>query len=289
MLLHKQEIIKIWLKALLAIVVWRFVIFYQKNYIDEPHLATETIKHEIANETYVVNFPETQDNTDFWEKEQLLNIQKKIITDWQRTPQEADTLKKDTAKLMREIETMIRTTKTLQDSLQSVTIQKAANTSRGYSSHESIVINYGEMKDHEFRQVLVHELWHIIDLSLIQGSSSKKNTQFTEFGEIVFAEDDPSLVFYSISRETEQRRKLKSKTQDFCSIYGMTNPFEDFAECLNLYLYHQEYFKSLKKTNISLEKKYNYIASLLWNNYIQAGKKKENLSKRYRDTTKLNN
>lgn len=60
-----------------------------------------------------------------------------------------------------------------------------------------------------------------------------------------FSLDDPSLEYYRYSRESETTRTATSEKSDFCSGYGMTNPFEDFAECHNLYLNNSQLFKKM--------------------------------------------
>jgi len=75
-------------------------------------------------------------------------------------------------------------------------------------------------------------------------------------------------LYYTLSRESEKRRKAKAKKEDFCTIYAMSNPFEDFAECINLYLNHNNYFNTIKKSSTILDKKYNFIAQIFNDNYI---------------------
>jgi hypothetical protein len=101
---------------------------------------------------------------------------------------------------------------------------------------------------------------HILDLGMLNGTQRTKNPDFTEFGNAVFADDDISLKYYAISRQSEIIRKALSSKKDFCSGYGMSDPFEDFAECFNLYLNHNSLFKQIAKSNKSLKQKYNYIA-----------------------------
>ena len=72
----------------------------------------------------------------------------------------------------------------------------------------------------------------------------------------------------------------------------MTNPFEDFAECFNLYINHQNFFKIIAKGNSLLTKKYNFIATLLQGASLEKNTKdlellKESKSRRPWDTTKL--
>jgi hypothetical protein len=48
----------------------------------------------------------------------------------------------------------------------------------------------------------------------------------------------------------------------------MSDPFEDFAECHNLYLNHHNVFQLLAKNNVSLKNKYNYFANLYGGEYF---------------------
>lgn len=48
----------------------------------------------------------------------------------------------------------------------------------------------------------------------------------------------------------------------------MSDPFEDFAECHNFYLNHQNVFIFLAKNNNSLKDKYNYFANLYGGKYL---------------------
>lgn len=145
----------------------------------------------------------------------------------------------------------------------------------------------------EFLQVFTHELGHIVDLGVLQGIKPQKNTYFTEFGKTVFAIDDPSFGYYSVSRYAEDIRHIGSRKADFCSGYAMTNPFEDFAECFNLYINHNTYFQELTKTNELLAKKYDYIDKILDGNYLFSNTTTQNIgemygtNRRWRDTTRL--
>lgn len=133
---------------------------------------------------------------------------------------------------------------------------------RWYATHETIVINTYNLDALEFYEVLVHELGHIIDLGLLKWNSRKLDPDYTEFQKKVFAIDDPSLKYYQISRENEWLKKRNIQTKDFCSRYGSSDPFEDFAECFNLYINHNSYFKALSNSNAILQEKYNFIANL---------------------------
>lgn len=179
--------------------------------------------------------------------------------------------------------------KKIEDTLQSIIIKKDNWWKRWYANHHNIVINVDQLSDEEFVEVLTHELGHIVDLWIIQWDSKKLHTLYTEFNKQQFSINDISLLFYSFSRDSEFERKKDSKKQDFCSTYAMTNPFEDFAECFNLYLNHNNYFNSIKKSSIVLEKKYNFLSQIFQNQYIKNSYQWTQLDiiYRYRDSTRM--
>lgn len=142
--------------------------------------------------------------------------------------------------------------------LSHITIKDTPEKKRWYSNHNSIVLNINNLSPHEFIEVLTHEIGHSIDLGAIIGQSASYNEQFTEFNKKIFRSDDLSLLYYAFSRDSESRRK-SDNNKDFCTNYGMTNPFEDFAECFNLYINHNNYFMIIKKDNTTLQKKYAFI------------------------------
>jgi hypothetical protein len=74
----------------------------------------------------------------------------------------------------------------------------------------------------------------------------------------------------------------------------MSDPFEDFAECFNLYTHHNSFFKQAAKGNTVLKKKYNFIAGIFSGKYISTNNGdlafiESNSTRRPRDTTKLSN
>jgi len=136
-------------------------------------------------------------------------------------------------------------------------------------------------------------LWHIVDLGVIQWVSRTTDRDFTEFGRVVFAADDLSLEYYDTSWKSESIRSALSSSDDFCSGYAMTNPFEDFAECFNLYINHNAYFRYISENNTIIAWKYNYIANIMNWAYlfgsaadIQKAKQKR-ITRRPRDTTRM--
>lgn len=177
-------------------------------------------------------------------------------------------------------------------SLHWIHIKNDPTTSRWYANHNHIVINYANMTLWEYKEVLTHEIGHIVDLWVIKWSWSLYNRLYTEFNKIRFLENDPSLLFYALSRQSETTKTLWSNKYEFCGLYALKNPFEDRAECFNLYINHNEYFQSLASKNPILQQKYNFIAQ--WfdmpssTRHTDIPYKRSNLY-RYRDTTKIAN
>lgn len=184
--------------------------------------------------------------------------------------------------------------KKIVDAIQKIDIKNDdQDQKRWYATRDTIILNITPTNwVKEFLNLSIHELWHVFDLWVIQWSSNTKSKLYTEFSRSVFAINDPSLSYYKISWESEKIRKSTSTKKDFCSWYGMTDPFEDFAECFNLFINSQSFFKVIAKKNKNLEKKYNFIASVIKWNYINKNAAsivliKDNSDRRPRDTTKL--
>ena len=192
--------------------------------------------------------------------------------------------------LLKKLDTNITRWKDPSESLLAMLINDSKWTRRWSANRTTITINLWWMKyDNEFFQVFSHEMWHIIDLWWLQWTSKKKSKVFTEFNKEVFAIDDPSLEYYKYSRSSEKVRKSWMTREDFCSWYGMSDPFEDFAECHNLYLNHHDYFRNLALNNSTLKGKYNFFSNLYGWKYINDSEVKyENRENSYRvwDTTK---
>lgn len=180
------------------------------------------------------------------------------------------------------------------DTLRKVTVDNSLWNRRGYATWYEVVLNLGSVSSRsEFLQLVAHEFGHIFDLWCIQWTSSRKHSAFTEFGRKVFSIDDESLEYYALSWKSERIRKSGSRSKDFCSGYGMSDPFEDFAECFNLYLYHNSLFRTFAGTNIVLKNKYNFIAGLLNGKYLKKNSADVELlnewsSWRPWDTTRIN-
>lgn len=175
----------------------------------------------------------------------------------------------------------------IKKAFQTLIINGEKGKRRGGATWKRITMNLASLGDpSEFWGVLTHEFGHIVDLGVLQGLSRTQNGNYTEFGKVKFAIDDPSLEYYRYSRENETIRSATAKKKDFCSGYGMTNPFEDFAECHNLFLNNKKLFKAMAGETPVMKNKYNYFANLFNNQVLQLGDQ-ELLYKEWRpwDTT----
>lgn len=179
----------------------------------------------------------------------------------------------------------------LKETLYYIKIRKDKNWRRWYAGHHSIIILVKEnMSYKQFFEVLTHELWHVIDLGVLKWDGWFKSKEYTEFWRVVFYKNDPSLDFYKLSWLWEKIKKPDAYVSDFVSWYWMTNTFEDFAECFNMYLNHNWVFRQMATESNVLRKKYNFLAKYFKWNYIHSDKNfpyKQNF--RPWDSTKFSN
>lgn len=179
--------------------------------------------------------------------------------------------------------------RSLWDALHKITIRGSrdgANDSecvkekRGCANHNMVVLNAFMIKSPwEFAYTLTHELGHVLDLGVLEWSRSSYDSDYTEFGQEVFRVDDPSLDYYALSWMSEKVRKKWAKRQNFCSLYAMTNMFEDFAECLLMYQDYHYAFKFLAKEDKVLRQKFLFFSRLFDGDYLfaNAGFAKESM------------
>lgn len=285
---YKNEIIKLFPKVAIASLARTIILFYNTVTIEKkstPEEVYETYKenHKSSNQKELVHEAPKSN----WETEIQAS---KIIMEGSRSQEEKDFLTQETLWIVKKIDNMLQFEQKISNTIENITIKKEASPTRWYSNHNSIVLHYGTISHKEFMQLLTHELWHIIDLWVLQWESSQYNKQFTEFDERIFKEDDISLWYYTFSRESEYKKKDYIKEDDFCTLYGWMNPFEDFAECMQLYLYHHNYFKKLSESNSIMEQKYNYFKILFGGKYIEnwvVNNDNKNINYRYWDSTKI--
>ena len=195
--------------------------------------------------------------------------------------------------ILRFIENNIQIGLPIKKQLNVIVVNDYSNTRRGYANWDTITLNLWSVSSYaEFMELISHEMWHIVDLWMVRWYSLQKDYEYTEFWQVVFSSDDPSLSYYAISWDSESIRKAWSTVADFCSSYAMSDPFEDFAECHNLYLNHNAIFKVWAQNNIALKQKYNFFANLYGGKYLfdtksDLGTYANMVSVRPWDTTKM--
>ena len=195
--------------------------------------------------------------------------------------------------ILRFIEDNIQVWLPLAKSLDTIVVNDVRNTRRWYANWNTVTLNLGSVLSYaEFMELVSHELWHIVDLWLVRWYSLQKDVDYTEFGNAVFPVDDPSISYYEISWDSENIRKETASVADFCSSYGMSDPFEDFAECHNLYLNHNAIFKVWAQNNEMMKKKYNFFANLygwkfLFSSTVDLWKYSAAVNSRPWDTTRM--
>ena len=112
-----------------------------------------------------------------------------------------------------------------------------------------------EMWEPEFLALFTHEFAHYLDLYFFSKSP---------FWDI--SED-----FYAISWEWVKTMKRGQSQTDFVSGYAMTNKYEDFAETLTYYMFHNADFQKKAETSKPLFWKYKFLTDRLFENDVFVG------------------
>ncbi|MEK9132386.1 MAG: hypothetical protein AAB606_01605, partial [Patescibacteria group bacterium] len=99
----------------------------------------------------------------------------------------------------------------------------------------------------------------------LTGTENGEFSGFYDF-DLPVTKDDKSSLFYKITWRSESVMRSNSSELDFVSLYGMTNPFEDFAETYTYYRLHGAEFRKLAKKNYKLWRKYKFMKK-----YVFAG------------------
>lgn len=200
------------------------------------------------------------------------NFCEKIVWSGAFTSQEKEIYTRQYLEISEFLEQHLMRGEAISKTLQTLIINSEKGKRRGWATRKRITINLASLADpRDFWWVLTHEFGHIVDLGALKGISKTQNGNYTEFGKVKFAIDDPSLEYYKYSWISENIRDQSAKKKDFCSGYGMTNPFEDFAECHNLYLNNKKLFKVMAKETAVMKNKYNFFANLFDNQAMQEG------------------
>ena len=152
--------------------------------------------------------------------------------------------------------------------------------------HEEIIDVRGKMKNKtikifdpeqldmpEFLALFTHEFAHYLDLYYFS-----KNP----FGDI--SED-----FYAISWDSTKTMKRGQTQTDFVSGYAMTNKYEDFAETLTYYMFHNADFQKKAQNSGALYFKYTFLRDNLFkdDSFVWTDFSNEKVKNYYWDITKI--
>lgn len=116
---------------------------------------------------------------------------------------------------------------------------------RGRMKGSAITLSNKVLKDGEFAKLFVHEFAHFLDVSILTSRSRRI--------------PDPSLDFYRISWQSPTVKYPSENLSAFVSGYAATNQYEDFAESLTFYVFHNTTFYDRALKNESLRKKYLFL------------------------------
>jgi hypothetical protein len=170
-------------------------------------------------------------------------------------------------------------------SLKSVELLYEKGANRGGANASFLRIRCNDISDSEIKAVITHELGHIVDGGMLIGQSAEQSG-FIDLGKPVKM-DDPSLDYYKISWKNDSEKISSAKRQDFCSNYGQTNPFEDFAECYIYYALHPDLFELKAKDSVQLRKKFEFMKDFIFSGKKIVEKSQTKNKAQVYDNTKL--
>lgn len=140
-----------------------------------------------------------------------------------------------------------------------LTLRNIPKGSRGLAGANSMILRVGgKLSDKEITAVGVHEFGHIVDLGYFTGNSFAGASNFKDGSKTIY-NDDKSLEFYTISWDSDTKKKKEATSEDFVSGYAESDPFEDFAESFIMYVLHGKQFKKIALYNNALGEKYTFM------------------------------
>ncbi len=117
---------------------------------------------------------------------------------------------------------------------------------RGRMRDAQISLSPYVSRDTEFTKLFIHELGHYIDLYVfVPGANGV----------------DLSDRFYSVSWQKPTVKRSGEWTMDFVSGYAASNQYEDFAESMVFYIFHNATFADRGLRSESIRQKYLFFAN----------------------------
>lgn len=164
----------------------------------------------------------------------------------------------------------------------------ATHLPRGMAKTDHLIVNSFQIEnDDELVSVFIHELGHVTDLGFLTDPLKRNERSPFHYPNGKSVEQyDPSLRFYMISWNDE-KNKHHTSPDYFISTYGMTNPFEEFAESYNFFVLHRENFRERAEENEIMNRKYNFLKSRVFQGQSYDFYSFENYPKVIYDTTLL--
>ncbi len=118
-----------------------------------------------------------------------------------------------------------------------------------------------EMSAREIAALEVHEWTHLC-VAASSGNAASGNSGWHDGDQIVYA-DSIIPSYFSLSWNAPGTLKRGARTEDFCSVYGKTDPHEDIAECFVLYLTNYDAMQAQAKDNPVLAAKLAWMETHL--------------------------
>ncbi|MFA6991941.1 MAG: hypothetical protein WC269_01510 [Candidatus Gracilibacteria bacterium] len=144
------------------------------------------------------------------------------------------------------------------NAIDDLTLSLNTDGKRGLAGNGLLLLRCAGVEDDELVAVLLHEMGHIVDGSYLTGTVVSGKSAFLDLGKPVF-NNDKSTEYYNLSWKTNNSFVDGYSENDFCSSYGMTDPYEDFAECYIYYILHGEEFRIMANENSVLKQKYDFM------------------------------
>jgi hypothetical protein len=172
--------------------------------------------------------------------------------------------------------------------LKNLTLYCSDDGRRGLGGGTTIILRCQNVTDEELVGVLVHEMGHIADTGVLNGTAAEGESGYMDGGNVIY-KDDPSVKFYNLSFNTDGKIKEDATEYDFVSGYAKSDPFEDFAESYAYYILHGSEFRVLMQTNVILTTKYNFLKTEVFNGkeYFNGDDKEADAQERSYDVTVL--
>lgn len=146
------------------------------------------------------------------------------------------------------------------DQVKELTLFCTKDGRRGLAGSGSLIVRACNVTDAEFVAVLTHEIGHLVDEGFLKGTGDATFSGFYDFDTPVLV-NDQSSSFYSISWNSEKEQRDDSFDHDFISLYGASDPFEDFAETFAAYVTQCPRFQAMRETSTRLAQKYEFMKS----------------------------